>query len=68
MGGGGWFNLGQTVTTVTMQQDYQLECIQDELSRLSFFESENKRKDVVISTLRKEIAEYKKCTQSRDIR
>lgn len=49
-------------------KEYQLESARDELQKLSICESESKRKDEVISALRKEIAEYKKCTQSRDIR
>ena len=49
-------------------QEYQLDCIKDELKQLLVFESESKRKDEVIATLRKEIVEYKKCTQSRDVR
>jgi len=49
-------------------QEYQLECSRDQLQQLSVCESESKRKDQVILALRKEIAEYKKCTQSRDVR
>ena len=49
-------------------KEYQLESARDELQKFSICESESKRKDEVISALRKEIAEYKKCTQSRDIR
>ena len=49
-------------------QEYQLECARDELQKLSVFEQEGKRKDEIISALRKEIAEYKKCTQSGDIK
>ena len=41
--------------------------MRDELQRLSLCEQESTRKDEVIRTLRKEIAEYKKCTQNRDL-
>lgn len=52
----------------SQSQEYQLECYKDDLQRLSVYESESKRKDQVILALRKDIAEYKKCTQSRDSR
>lgn len=45
-----------------------MECARDELQKLSVSEQEGKRKDEVISALRKEIAEYKKCTQSGDMK
>ncbi len=45
-----------------------MECARDELQKLVVIEQEGKRKDEVISTLRREIAEYKKYTQSGDMR
>ena len=53
---------------LVMLQEYQLECARDELQKLAVAEQEGKRKDEVISALRREIAEYKKCTQSGDIK
>ena len=56
------------LTCNSLPQEYQLECARDELQKLSAIEQEGKRKDEVISALRREIAEYKKCTQSGDMR
>ena len=49
-------------------QEYQLECLRDELRKLGNIESESRRKDEVIAILRRELVEYKKAMQVHDAR
>ena len=49
-------------------QDYQLECMSDSVQRLTALEAEEKRKNELISDLRRELAAYKKNSRHKDFR
>lgn len=52
----------------SLDQEYQLECARDSIDQLSACKAEGVKKDSIITTLRKELATYKKNAWSEDLR
>ena len=48
-------------------QEYELQCLNDQLRKLAVLEAENSRKDDVITELRRENTAYKKNSWGKDI-